>query len=283
MSSMRGIKNRIRSVHSTQQITRAMNMVAASKLQRARGKLEGLQPFVEETIRITRDITALISDKSNPYVNARTVGNSLIIVISADRGLCGGYNVNVAKAASALADEKAHENLITVGTKARDYFRRRRKNIIRTYQGVSENPFYEDASDIGLLAVDLYDSGEVDEVYLVYTKFNSIVNYQPEVLKLLPLQIEPDDKTDRGGFIDFEPDENAFLSYIVPKYISTAIYGAMVESAACEQGARMTSMDSATKNSSDLINRFTLQYNRARQDAITQELTEIVSGANALT
>jgi len=280
MASMREIKHRIRSVHSTQQITRAMNMVAASKLQRARGKMESLHPFVEETVRITRDISAFISDRNNPYIKERPASHTLIIVISADRGLCGGYNVNVSKAAYALAGEKPGEQLITVGTKARDYFRRRHKNIIRTYSGVSETPFYEDANDIGLLAVDLYDSGEVDEVYLVYTEFQSVVSFLPKTVKLLPLQTQAEGEA--NGAFDFEPDEETFLSFIVPRTVSTVIYGAMVESAACEQGARMTSMDSATKNSSELISRFTLQYNRARQDAITQELTEIVSGANAL-
>ena len=281
MASMREIKHRIRGVHNTRQITGAMNMVAASKLQRARAKLENLHPFVEETIRITRDVSALIGDRNNPYIKGRPVNNTLVIVISADRGLCGGYNVNVSKAAYSLLDGKTNEQLITVGTKTRDYFRRRRKNIIRAYQGISETPFYEDANDIGLLAVDLFDSGEVDEVYLVYTEFHSIVSVLPSTVKLLPLRGEAN-RAANTGYFDFEPDEGAFLSFIVPKYISTVIFGAMVESAACEQGARMTSMDSATKNSSALINKFTLQYNRARQDAITQELTEIVSGANAI-
>ena len=278
MASMRGIKRRIRSVNSTQQITRAMNMVAASKLQRARGKLESLRPFVEETIRITNDVSAFISDKDNPYFKRRPANNTLIIVISADRGLCGGYNVNVCKEAFALVEEKTREHLITVGTKARDYFRRRQKNIIRTYQGISELPFYEDASDVGLLAVELYDSGEVDEVYLVYTEFHSVVSFQPKTVKLLPLSADPG----RGGYFDFEPNEEALLVFLAPRYVSTVVYGAMCESAACEEGARMTSMDSATKNSTELIDKFTLQYNRARQDAITQELTEIISGANAI-
>jgi len=281
MASLREIKHRIHSVHSTQQITRAMNMVAASKFQRARSKMENLRPFVEETIRITHDISAFISDRNNPYLKGRPVNNTLVIVISGDRGLCGGYNINVSKAAYALVNEKPNEQLITVGTKARDYFNRRRKNIIRTYSGVSETPFYEDAADIGLMAVDLYDSGDVDEVYLVYTEFFSAVRIEPKAVKLLPLQPEPGRQA-KGGYFDFEPNEDTFLSFIVPKYVSTVIYGAMTESAACEQGARMTGMDSATKNSTELINRFTLQYNRVRQDAITQELTEIVSGANAL-
>jgi len=278
MASTRGIKRRINSVYSTQQITRAMYLVAASKLQKAKSKHESLRPFIEETIRITRKITAYIDD-TDFYIKKRPVTSTAIIVISADRGLCGGYNVNVSKAAEALLKKKPNEQLITVGTKTRDYFRKRNKNIIRTYQGISELPFYEDAADIGLLAIDLFESGEVEEVYLVYTVFNSVINYTPQTLKLLPLESDYDTA---GGDMDFEPDQKAFLSYLIPKYMSTVIYGAMVESAACEQGARMSSMDNATKNSNRLLNKFTLKYNRTRQDAITQELTEIVGGADAL-
>ncbi|MDR2648653.1 MAG: ATP synthase F1 subunit gamma [Clostridiales bacterium] len=278
MAFIRGIKSRIRGVRGTQQITRAMNLVAASKLRRARDKLQNLRPFVEETLRVTHAMAARISDRNNMYIKARPVNNTAVVVISADRGLCGGYNVNVSKAASALIKEKPREHLITVGTKARDYFRRRNGNIIRAYQGVSETPFYEDAADVGLLAVDLYESGEIDEIYLVYTEFNSVISHTPKVLRLLPLPDAPES----GGYMAFEPDEDAFFEYAIPKYVSTVIYGAMIESAACEQGARMSSMENATKNSTDLINRFTLQYNRARQDAITQELAEIIGGAEAL-
>ena len=280
MASIRGLKRRIHSVNSTQQITRAMNLVATSKLQHARNKHENLRPYVEETSRIMHDIAGRISDNNNIYFTTRPVNNSVIIVISADRGLCGGYNANVCKAAIALANEVTNEHLITVGIKARDFFRRRKKFIIRTYQGVSETPFFEDATDIGLLAADLFESGEADEVYLVYTEFTTIINHTPRVLKLLPLQSGLN--SNANGYMDFEPNEEDFLSYMIPKYISTVIYGAMVESAACEQGARMASMNSATKNSAELMNKFTLQYNKARQDKITQELTEIVSGASVL-
>jgi len=281
MASMREIKRRISSVKSTQQITRAMNLVAASKLQRAKIQLDNLRPFVTETMRVLSSVTSFLTDSSSIYITGRPVKNSLIIAIAADRGLCGGYNVNLCKEAFKLVSEKDNEQLITVGTKARDYFRRRGKNIIRTYQGFSESPFYEDASEIGLLATDYYESGDSDEVYVVYTEFSSALNHTPTVKKLLPLPVEAGSSAS-SGFMDFEPNQSAILSHLVPKYVSTAIFGAMVESAACEQGARMTSMDSATKNSAELINKFTLQYNRARQDAITQELSEIVSGANAI-
>jgi F-type H+-transporting ATPase subunit gamma len=284
MASMRAIKRRIRSISSTQQITRAMNLVAASKLTRAKAQLESIRPFYNETRRVVGDVVRNLTSRDNQYLVQRQVNHTGVIVITGDRGLCGGYNVNVSKRAMELIEEKGNEQLIPVGSNARDYFRRRKKNIIRTYQGISEAPYYEDASEIGGMASELFNSGEVDEVYLVYTEFVTTLTHTPKAIKLLPIEPEAEPESeDRGAAgMSFEPNEAAFLDYVIPKYLSTLIYGAMVESAACEQGARMASMDNATKNSTELINRLSLQYNRARQDAITQELTEIVSGANAL-
>ncbi|MDR1914769.1 MAG: ATP synthase F1 subunit gamma [Clostridiales bacterium] len=281
MASTRSIKRRIRSIGSTQQITRAMNLVAASKLQRAKAKLESVRPYFEETQRLVFEIASNI-DAPNLFFTPRQVKHTGYIIITGDRGLCGGYNVNVSKLGYELIHEreKHSERIIAVGVKSRDYFRRRRKQIIRTYQGISEIPFYEDAAEIGEIAVDLFDSGEVDEVYLIYTQFISTLAHTPTAIKLLPLVAE---KGRQNRVIDYEPDEEGFLSYLVPKYLSAVIFGALAESAACEQGARMASMDAATKNSSELIDKLTLRYNRVRQDAITQELTEIVSGADALT
>ncbi|MCL2462626.1 MAG: ATP synthase F1 subunit gamma [Defluviitaleaceae bacterium] len=288
MDTTRAIKRRIKSIGSTQQITRAMNLVAASKLTRAKNKLESARPFYRETRRVIEHLAALSGKVSNPYLTGRPVKTTGVIVIAGDRGLCGGYNINVCKLAAGLIAEKgAHESLIAVGTKSRDYFRRRRKNIIRTYQGISESPFYEDAAEIGHLAADCYNSGEMDEVYLVYSEFKSAMAQEPKAVKILPVELGQDAGADgenqsgTAGMTDFEPDEDTLLSLIIPKYINTVIYGAMVEASACEQGARMTGMDAATKNSLKLINGLTLTYNRARQGAITQEINEIVGGANA--
>jgi F-type H+-transporting ATPase subunit gamma len=274
---MRAIKRRIRSVSGTQQITRAMNLVAASKLQRAASKLENARPFHKEFKEMAQSAIDSLRPDSSPYLRASTGSRYAAIVITGDRGLCGGYNVNVCKEARALLHGKSGEKVIAVGVKGRDYFRRRRKKIIRAYSGVSEMPFYEDAAEIALVAMDLFEAGDVDEVHLVYTEFLSTMNHVPRTLRLLPLE-----RAGGASKIDFEPGEDEFLATFAPKYISTLIYGAMLESSACEQSARMAGMDSATKNSSDLIAKYTLSYNRARQDAITQELTEIVSGANAL-
>jgi F-type H+-transporting ATPase subunit gamma len=272
---MRSIKRRIRSVGSTQQITRAMNLVAASKLAKARASLESARPFCLETESSVKRIAAAASP-NNPYFKAGQNRKLAIIVITGDRGLCGGYNVNASKAGYSLIKDGEGDLVISVGVKGRDYFRRRRRKIIRSYSGVSEMPFYEDAYEIGMVAMDLFKDGEVGEVHLVYTKFLSTMTHETSSKRLLPIE------SGGGGVMDFEPSEDDLLTYLVPKYISTVIYGAMLESSACEQSARMTGMDSATKNSVDLINSLSLQYNRARQDAITAELTEIVSGANAL-
>lgn len=286
MASMRNIKRRIRSVASTQQITKAMNLVAASKLQKAKQKLERTRPFYTETRNVIQSIISSSKGLKNPYLVQREVKSTAYIVMTGDRGLCGGYNTNVSKLAYTMMKGKPNEKVIAIGIKARDFFRRRKKNIHKLYVGMSEKPFYEDAKEIGRLVFELYDSGQVDEVYLVYTEFKSTISHEPKAMKLLPIDPEEilagSDGAASGQLMNYEPDEDTLLSYMVPKYVDTLIFGAMVESSACEQGARMTSMDSATKNSTDLIEKYTLQYNRARQGAITQEINEIVSGANAL-
>ncbi len=286
MASMRNIKRRIRSVASTQQITKAMNLVAASKLQKAKQKLERTRPFYTETRNVIQSIISSSKGLKNPYLVQREVKSTAYIVMTGDRGLCGGYNTNVSKLAYTMMKGKPNEKVIAIGVKARDFFRRRKKNIHKLYVGMSEKPFYEDAKEIGRLVFELYDSGQVDEVYLVYTEFKSTISHEPKAMKLLPIDPEEilagSDSAGSAQLMNYEPDEDTLLSYMVPKYVDTLIFGAMVESSACEQGARMTSMDSATKNSSDLIEKYTLQYNRARQGAITQEINEIVSGANAL-
>ncbi|MDR1643529.1 MAG: ATP synthase F1 subunit gamma [Clostridiales bacterium] len=276
MASMRAIKRRIRSVAGTQQITKAMNLVAASKLQRAAAKLESARPFFRD-FKILAENAISGTQSTSPYLKQRSGERLCVIVITGDRGLAGGYNVNVCKAAMALLDGKEGENVITVGVKGRDYFRRRRKRITRAYSGFSELPFYQDAQEIAMVALDLFDAGEVDEVHVAYTQFASTLSHIPTTQLLLPLKASTG-----SGLMEFEPGEEAFIEQLIPKHISTQVYGAMLESSACEQSARMAGMDSATKNSSDLISKLTLSYNRARQDAITQELTEIVSGANAL-
>ncbi|MDR0957620.1 MAG: ATP synthase F1 subunit gamma [Clostridiales bacterium] len=287
MASMRDLRIRIKSVKSTQQITKAMNLVAASKLQRAKQKALSTRPYFNAVSDVLRDLALKSGSANNQFLKERPVNSSLLIVIAGDKGLCGGYNTNVCRAGREFFRKKKEQKYLTVGNRARDFFRRRKKNIIESYTGISENPFYEDAAKLGERAFEMFKKGEVDEVYIAYTEFNSVLTHTPKVKRVLPIdpgKIEGGDENSGKAvsIMRYDPGEDEVLAYIIPKYINNVIYGAMCESAACQLGARMTAMDSATKNASEMIEKYTTQYNRARQGAITQEITEIVSGANAL-
>lgn len=283
MASMRDIKRRIKSVNSTQQITKAMYLVASSKLTKARGRLMDTRPFFNETRKVISNIVSGTKGISHPYIDKREVKSTLIISIAGDRGLCGGYNANVNKLSLAKSNEVNDAKFITVGNKSSEFFKMRGKNIVKSYTGVSEKPEYTDALKIGSLALKLFTSGEVDEVYLSYTEFISTLVSEPKLIKLLPVDIDEfkqeETDTSAGNLIIYEPNEEAVLEYVIPKYLNTVIFGAMVESAVCELGSRMTAMDSATENANEMIDHLNLMYNRARQGAITQEITEIVSGS----
>ncbi len=280
MASLLDIKRRIKSVNSTMQVTKAMNLVASSKLTKARESFKDIKPFFDGTRQVIANIVGRVGITDNPFLQKREVKNTLVVTITGDRGLCGGYNSAVCKKAMEYISSSA--KVLTVGTKGRDYFKHRNVNIVKSYKDMSEKPQYTDASIIGKKVSELFLSGDIDEVYLVYTEYISTISNQPKAIKLLPL--DPDsfkqDKTDTLSI--YEPSEEEVLEYIVPKYINTILYGAMVESSVCELSSRMTAMDSATDNAADMIDTLNLHYNRARQGAITQEITEIVSGSNAL-
>ncbi len=282
MASMRDIKRRIKSVNSTQQITKAMNLVASSKLTRAKNRLMDTRPFFQETRKVIAGVVNGSKGISHPFLEQREVKKKAVILITGDRGLCGGYNANVSKAAMECVDDINNVSAVTVGSKGREFFKRRGVNILESYTGISENPSYSDALKIGQLALDLFTKGEADEVYLAYTEFISTLSSEPKLIKVLPVDVNEftDDNTDSEQALTiYEPDEEAVLEYVIPKYVNTVIFGAMVESAVCELGARMTAMDSATENASEMIDTLNLLYNRARQGAITQEITEIVGGS----
>ncbi len=285
MASMLKIKNRIRSVSSTQQITKAMNLVAASKLQKAKIQLINARPFFKETEAAIGRIVNNSKGMKHAFLEERPIKKTLVIVVTGDKGLCGGFNSNVSKEAKAIIDKDAEGAIISIGTKGRDFFVRRKKTVLKTFTGISEIPFYTDAAEIGEMALDLYKKGEYDKVYLVYTEFKSAISYLPKTLTLLPVDtssFKDEDASKARTLMSYEPDEAEVLDYVIPKYVNTVIYGALVESAASQLAARMTSMDSATENAENMISSLTLQFNRARQSAITQEITEIVSGSNAL-
>ena len=283
MASMRDIKRRIKSVNSTQQITNAMYLVASSKLTKAKARLEDTRPFFTETKKVITNIVNGSGNISHPYLDKREVKSTGVIVITGDRGLCGGYNTNINKLAMTVIKNKETDKVIAVGSKSKEFFKSR-ANLVQSFTNISENPIYEDALQIGRLALDMFTSGQVDEVYLAYTEFVSSLVNEPKLIKLFPLDVDDfktEEKTENNtsALTIYEPSEEAVLEYVIPKYVNTVIFGAMVESAVCELGARMTAMDSATENAEEMIDSLNLVYNRARQTAITQEITEIVSGS----
>ena len=285
MPTMRDIKGRIRSVSTTKKTTKAMNLVSSSKLQRAKIKLNRGGPFFKEIRQVVGNIIKN-TDEVHPYFEKRPVKKTLIITIANDRGLCGGYNVNICKHTFNLAKSIENEKVFyTIGNKSRDYFRRLGETSINHISGISENPFYEDGEKIAKEIIELYENHEIDEVYIAYTEFISAINYVPSHMKLLPLSSEDFVVENDSQYIQvmgFEPNPIEVLNHILPKYITVMIYASLAESAASGQGATMTAMDSATENASNIIDNLTLMYNRARQGAITQEISEIVAGANAI-
>ncbi len=276
--STKEIKNRIRSMESTKQITKAMEMVAASKLRRAQAQVQSSRPYFEILLSTIRDIVDSTQDLSSPYLTARTVKRSAYVVVAGDRGLAGGYNSNVLK----LAYEHMEENdavVLPIGKKAVDFFKARKIPLLVENYREAEDLGVSDCFTAAKQLCKAYRSGEVDEIYVVYTNFVSVLSQTPEVLKLLPLQhTVQDDKKSRPEIM-YEPDSVEVLDRIVPEYLGGALYGALCESRAAEQAARRTAMDSATQNADEMIADLSLKFNRARQAAITQEITEIVAGA----
>ncbi|MCL2627364.1 MAG: ATP synthase F1 subunit gamma [Oscillospiraceae bacterium] len=286
MASMKAIKKRITSVSNTKKIMKAMNLVAASKLQKAKNRLDAVRPMYGDIKKVMDSIKSGITDDMViPFAEDREVKSIAYIVLTGDRGLCGSYNATVSKEALACveANKGKQEHIIAAGSKGWDYFRRRGKKIVHRCEGPSEATSFTDAEVLGNLVAEMYNSGEVDEVYIVYTHFESVLAHIPHIVRLLPLKFSESEDTDAGAAImSYDPDISTFIEHAIPMYLNITIFGAMMESAVCEQACRMTSMDSATRNASDIIDDLTLDYNRKRQGMITQEITEIVSGANAL-
>ena len=287
MPSMMDIKNRMKSIKGTQQMTKAMNLVASAKLGRAKQRLIASRPYNEASTKMLKDI---LSDQINHPFLTKKEGDTLFIAINGDRGLCGGYNINIIKEVEAKRQEANlswdQVSLYTVGKKCTDIFTKQNRKVIGSNVGISESPTYQDAMEISKAVVSEFLEGRVTKVVLAYTYFESVISHIPKTKTLLPM----DPKAFRGSKADekpkdvfiYEPGKEALLDYLLPSYLTALIYEALVESAACEQGARMTSMDSATKNAKEALSNMNLLYNRARQAAITQEISEIVGGANAI-
>jgi len=295
MPSMKAIKRRITSVNNTKQIMKAMNLVAASKLQKSKARMAAVQPLFEETQHFLENGIRHEDAAENIYFRASDGKRAAYVVITGDRGLCGGYNANMTKEAFNHMNTGKHEKIIPVGIKGRDYFIRRKKNVLglgtfieasklKAYMGVTEGVPFGFAEDVGTFVHGLYtaekEEERVDEVYVAYTRFESILSHIPCVEKILPLSLPSAEKAAQA--VLYEPDVDTYLKKAMPIYVTMFIYGAMVESAVCEQAARMTSMDAATRNADEIIEDLKLEFNRKRQSVITQEINEIVSGANAM-
>lgn len=282
---MNDIKRRIKSVTSTKQITKAMELVATAKLKRARTKLDASKPYFNKILNSITEIMTHSKGIRHPFIDDREVNNTLYIVITGDRGLAGGYNSNICKLVEQSVKDKSSAKLITIGSKGRDFFKARGYEVIDSYIGVSETPSLEVAQEISKQAMKMYCDKEIDEIKVVYTEFVSTIAYEPRALTLLPVKVENNEEElgeDEFPIIfRYEPSPESVLEYLVPKYMNSVIYGACVESSASESGSRRIAMENATDNAEEMIDDLQLIYNRARQAAITQEISEIVAGADA--
>jgi len=289
MATLRTIRKRIGSVRNTRQITRAMKLVSAAKLRRAQDSVVAARPMAEKIAEVLGRIAARVDVEANPLLVQREVKRAEIVLVASDRGLCGGFNANILRKAEAFLLEReprgVEVTVSVVGRKMRDYFRRRKRELRRVVTDVRGTPDYKLASEIGGELIQRYLDEEVDAVYLLYGEFRSAISQRPTVKRVLPVAELPSPETpleDVGVDYTYEPSPQALLELLLPRYVNVQVHHALLESAASEQGARMTAMDSATNNASDMIDRLTLLYNRARQAAITKELVEIVSAAEAL-
>ncbi len=285
MASMKDIKRRKESIQSTEQITKAMKLVATVKLQKARGKAESARPYFNAMYNTVISMLAGSKGVDHRFLKSGDTTKKAIIVITANRGLAGGYNSNVIKLITESNIPKEDAVIYSVGTKGRDYFTRRGYEIAKDYSEVINEPLYSDAMTIGKEVLRAFEAGEIGEIYLAYTSFKNTVVHEPKLIKLLP--VNPEEFENKGAenniLMNYEPDQEEALDIIIPKYINSLLYGAFMEAVASENGARMTAMDNATSNADEMISELALLYNRARQGSITQELTEIIAGANAIT
>ena len=278
--STKDIKNRIRSMENTKQITKAMEMVAASKLRHAQSRVLASRPYFEIFRKTITEIANSNRDFSSPFLRKREVKRTLFIVVAGDRGLAGGYNSNVLKLCVQEMQGK-EASVLPIGKKALDYFISHKGDVFTNAYSVADEVKISDCFTIAKMVSKEFLAGTYDEVHLIYTRFNSVLSQSPMAMKILP--VEPDAETASKVHMDtvYEPDAEEVFAAIVPEYLGGMLYGAICESRCAEQAARRTAMDSATQNAEDMIADLNLKYNRARQAAITQEITEIVAGSDA--
>lgn len=277
---MKEIKTRIKSVENTKQITKAMELVSSSKFRKAKEKAETSRPYFNTLYGTVQDIAKNANGSKNEFLEERKVNNVCYIVIAGDRGLAGGYNSNIFK--SVMSHNKLEKaKVVSVGKKAKEFLTKRNYELVDFIETV-EDASYEDASRVANKVMEAYKNGEVDEVNLVYTEFVSALTQEPKLIKLLPVTVDKDKEEKKSRVtVQYLPSASSVLGYVLPKYIAGSIHGAIAESYASEQAARRTAMESATDNANEMISKLELSYNRARQAAVTQEISEIVGGASA--
>lgn len=287
MASLQDIKGRIRSIDSTKKITSAMNLVATSKLNKSKEAALRTRPFFNKILSTMQSIAKNAQGKGSPFLKPNGSDVKAFITLSGDKGLCGGYNANICKLTMSHIEDKEKSHLVVVGRKGVEQFKSRGYNVAKTVSDISEAPTYQDAKELANYVTDKFLKGEIGEVNLAYTSFKSTIQQEPTIVRLLPLDIENIETTksesnEPSDLLIYEPSPEDVLGYIIPRYVADVIYGALCEASASENGARMTAMDSATENAQEIQDKLSIQYNRARQAAITQELTEIVAGVGAL-
>ena len=304
MASLRDIKQRKSSIQSTQQITKAMKLVSTVKLQKARAHAESANPYFNYMYETVTSMLARSGSLDHPYLKAGSSPKKAVVVISSNRGLAGGYNSNIVKLVTGSGFPKEDVKIYAIGRKAGESLERKGYEITKDYSNIMEGPEYADAAAICKEILEAYADGEIGEIYLAYTHFKNTVSHVPTLMKLLPVEAGEGDSAGQGEKTDgtsvsartesqedraasltpmnYEPSVEQALDRIIPKYVTSLFYGALVEAVASENGARMQAMDSATNNAEEMIGDLTLKYNRARQGSITQELTEIIAGAEAI-
>lgn len=286
MATLKDIRRRIVSIQNTQQITKAMKMVAAAKLRRAQEAIFETRPYTIKLREVLGSLSLRTEPRAHPLLARREVRKVELMPISSDRGLCGGFNQNVFRTTERFVreNEEVYEEvtLNTVGRKALEYFSRRNYTIRNHYTNVFGAQIYETASDIANEIIEAYTSGGFDEIYLVYNEFRSAISQRPILVKLLPIDPIPVEPGYVVTSYIYEPNEEEILETLLPRHVVFQFYRAFLESQAGEHGARMTAMDSATSNAREMLEKLTLNYNRARQAAITKELMDIIGGTEAL-
>ena len=292
MATMRDIKRRKASIESTEQITKAMKLVATVKLQKSRAKAESSRLYFNMMYKTIQEMLKKSEGIDHEFLRVGSSAKKAIVVITSNRGLAGGYNANIVRLVTGSGIPAEDARIIAVGRKGRDALSRKGYEIASDHSDVINEPLFSDAMEITRELLAMFEKDEIGEIYLAYTSFKNTVSQVPKLMKLLPVdleEVETEEASEESEglkadllLMNYEPNATEVLDAIIPKYMSSLIYGAFLEAVASENGARMTAMDSATNNAEDMIAKLSLQYNRARQGSITQELTEIIAGANAI-